>query len=132
MKILTFGEILTDGQSAFTAITQQDDKTIITYFKGVIRVDNPFKHLSHYIEDLKTKLPEMEINRVILDFTELKYCNSNGFYTLIDIIESIYHQTEGQVIIKRLKNDDWQQETLPIIINIDDKEVKKRTFFEEE
>jgi hypothetical protein len=30
-----------------------------------------------------------------------------------------------------LKDDDWQQETLPILLNVDEPEIEARTTFEE-
>ena len=64
-------------------------------------------------------------------FRELNFCNSNGFYVIMDIIEIIYDAFSAPVLVKRLKDDDWQQETLPILLNIDEPEIDERTNFEE-
>jgi hypothetical protein len=49
----------------------------------------------------------------------------------MDIIEIIYDTFSAPVLVKRLKDDDWQQETLPILLNIDEPEIDERTNFEE-
>jgi hypothetical protein len=130
MSILTYGEIMDGGNSMFTVISELEDSRLIVKFKGVVRVDNPYKHLSCYLKDMQVKLPELKISQAVIDFTDLQYCSSNGFYVLMDIIEVIYDYFPGKIIIKRLFNDDWQQETLPILINIDDNLIKQRTTFE--
>jgi hypothetical protein len=132
MQILTFGEIMDLGNSVFTAITQLDNEDLIVKFKGVVRSSDPYKDLRPYLNDMELKLKDIKINQVQIDFTELKYCNSTGFYVLMDIIEIIYNNTHAAITIKRLKNDDWQQETLPILINIEDKERSSITKFKDE
>jgi hypothetical protein len=132
MEILTYGDIMEGGTSVFTAIIKIKGEELITSFKGVIRVDNPYKHLSYFIKDIETKIIVKEIKSTIIDFTELKYTNSNGFYVLMDIIDNIYKNTKGPITIKRLKDDDWQQETLPILLNCDDEKISSRIKLEDE
>jgi hypothetical protein len=132
MKIITYGEIIEAGNSKFTAVTQLNNDELIIKLNGKIRTENPYKYLSKYIEDMRTKIIETEIKNTTLDFTELQYCNSNGFYALMDVIEIAYNKTSCPVTIKRLKHDDWQQETLPILLNISDEQIQKRTTFKEE
>ena len=131
MKILTYGDILEGGNSIFTTIARLDEDTLTVQFKGAVRSNNPYKSLAYYIEDLENKLKENLINSTIIDMTELSFCNSNGFYVLMDIIEIIYDHTKGNVIVKRLKHDDWHQETLPILLNIDEEAIFKRTSLED-
>lgn len=132
MKILTFGEIMDQGSSVFTAITNLDNEDLIVQFKGVVRAQDPYKELRPYLGDMEAKLKENTISRVLIDFTELKYCNSTGFYVLMDIIESIYNNTQAPVTIKRLVNDDWQQVTLPVLLDIDNAERSGITTFVED
>ena len=66
-----------------------------------------------------------------MDFTGLSFCNSNGFYVIMDITELIYQSVDGPVVVKRLEEDDWQQETLPILLDIEEEEVGARTLFED-
>ncbi|MCG8570938.1 MAG: hypothetical protein MJB14_12435 [Spirochaetes bacterium] len=131
MTILTFGDIIESGNSVFTSITRIDEEELTIEFKGSIRVHNPYKFLSHYIEELEEKLKIETISKMILDFSELKFCNSSGFYVLMDIIEMAYMNSSGSVLIKRLKNDDWHQETLPILLDIDEPAISNRSQFEE-
>jgi hypothetical protein len=35
------------------------------------------------------------------------------------------------VLVRRLEEDDWQQETLPILLNLDEASVAARTTFED-
>ena len=72
-----------------------------------------------------------ESDAVELDFQDLSFCNSNGFYIIMDIVEFIYNDAKGPVVVKRLKGDDWQQETLPILLNTDEPEISERTTFKE-
>lgn len=132
MKIITFGDIIESGNSVFTAVSQLDNDNLIVKFKGVIRTNNPYKDLNKYIKDMEEKLKENKIGNIIIDFTDLKYCNSNGFYVLMDIMDTIYNNTLEKVIVKRLKQDDWHQETLPILLNINDEKIAKRLSFIDE
>ena len=119
------------GTSVFTAVAKLDGAKLILSFSGVIRVDNPYKHLENYINDLEDELKESVINEIDFDFRELNFCNSNGFYVIMDITEIIYNRLSAPVLVKRLKDDDWQQETLPILLNIDEPEINNRTTFKE-
>jgi hypothetical protein len=67
----------------------------------------------------------------VIDFSELEFCNSNGFYVIMDIIETVYGKVSGPVLVRRLEEDDWQQETLPILLNLDEASVAARTTFED-
>ena len=106
------------------------EKLLLT-FSGVIRVDNPYRHLENFINELEEKLTKTPIFEIEIDFRELNFCNSNGFYVIMDIMEIIYNKIPASVLVKRLKNDDWQQETLPILLNTDEPEISDRTTFEE-
>jgi hypothetical protein len=127
MLILTYGEIIESGTSVFTSVAYFDQGKLILSFKGVIRVDNPGKQLLPFIIELGQKLRNTIITSCELDFSELTYCNSNGFYSLMDIVEIIYRSTNSPVIIKRLKKDDWQQQILPILLDLDDIDIACRT-----
>jgi len=129
--VLTYGDIMDVGTSVFTAVAKLDGAKLILSFSGVIRVDNPYKHLENYINDLEDELKESVINEIDFDFRELNFCNSNGFYVIMDITEIIYNRLSAPVLVKRLKDDDWQQETLPILLNIDEPEINNRTTFKE-
>jgi hypothetical protein len=119
------------GTSVFTSVVKIDGKKMILSFSGVIRVDNPYKHLESYINDLDEELRRTDVENIELDFRELNFCNSNGFYVIMDLIEIIYDNKDVPVIVNRLKEDDWQQETLPILLNIDEPEINDRTSFNE-
>lgn len=131
MRVLTYGDIMDVGTSVFTAVAKLDGAKLILSFSGVIRVDNPYKHLENYINDLEDEVKESVINEIDFDFRELNFCNSNGFYVIMDITEIIYNRLSAPVLVKRLKDDDWQQETLPILLNIDEPEINNRTTFKE-
>lgn len=131
MRVLTYGDIMDVGTSVFTSVAKLDGTKLILSFNGVIRVDNPYKHLENYINDLEDEVKESVINEIDFDFRELNFCNSNGFYVIMDITEIIYNRLSAPVLVKRLKDDDWQQETLPILLNIDEPEINNRTTFKE-
>ncbi|MBA7549587.1 hypothetical protein ES705_42077 [subsurface metagenome] len=131
MRVLTYGDIMDVGTSVFTSVAKLDGTKLILSFNGVIRVDNPYKYLENYINDLEDELKESVINEIDFDFRELNFCNSNGFYVIMDITEIIYNRLSAPVLVKRLKDDDWQQETLPILLNIDEPEINNRTTFKE-
>lgn len=131
MKLLTYADIMDEGTSVFTAVAQVAEKKLHVEFKGVIRIENPYNHLSKFIDELKDQLTDIVVHNIVFDFTELNYCNSNGFYVLMDIVEMVYQHLECPVVIKRLQDDDWQQETLPILLNIEEDEISERTVFVE-
>lgn len=116
-----------NGVSLFTAIAQLNGKELRVKFSGSIRVENPYKQLESYIQDLDAQLRQNKISSTVLDFTGLSYCNSNGFYVLMDIIDVIYGIVPGGVQVNRLSRDDWHQETLPVLLNLEDREICFRT-----
>lgn len=131
MKILTYGEIMDGGKSVFTSVAKLDGKKFILSFSGVIRVDNPYRYLESYIEELENELFELDIDTIELDFRELNFCNSNGFYVIMDITEIVFNARNAPVTVDRLKDDDWQQETLPILLNVDEPEIDQRITFQD-
>ncbi len=131
MKILTYGEIMDGGESVFHCVVHEDDHILNVTFHGVVRVDNPSRHLADMMAELRRVLPTSEFESTMLDFTELEFCNSNGFYTIMDIIELVYAAGAGPVLVRRLEEDDWQQETLPILLNMDEAAIADRTRFED-
>ncbi|MBA7613830.1 hypothetical protein ES703_21087 [subsurface metagenome] len=131
MRIIAYGDIMDGGVSVFTSVAKIDAAKLIVSFGGVIRIDNPYKQLANYLSELEELLSEEKTNAVELDFQDLSFCNSNGFYIIMDIVELIYNDVKGPVVVKRLKGDDWQQETLPILLNTDEPEISERTTFEE-
>ena len=131
MKVLTYGDIMDGGVSVFTSVAKVDLNKLVISFSGDIRIDNPYKHLSGYLDELDGLLQKEALNEIEFDFRELRFCNSNGFYIIMDITELIYEAIHGPVLVKRLKDDDWQQETLPILLNVDEEEIYHRTSFEE-
>jgi len=131
MKVLTFGEIMDGGSTVFSSVTSLDGDQLIVSFKGVVRIDNPYRYLAPYLGALNELLPTYPIKRTSIDFTELRFCNSNGFYIIMDLVEAVYRGTIGPVQVRRVKEDDWQQETLPILLNVDEEEIASRTHFED-
>jgi hypothetical protein len=119
------------GTSVFTTVAKLDAPKLIVSFSGAIRVDNPYRFLSAYVSELEERLPSAQVNAIELDFTELNFCNSNGFYVIMDIVEIIYNVFSANVTVKRLREDDWQQETLPILLNVDEPDIGTRTTFED-
>jgi hypothetical protein len=131
MNVLTYGEIMEGGASVFHCVVREDAGSLFVIFSGVVRVDNPARHLADLLAELRQLLPGRSIDRTVIDFTELEFCNSNGFYIIMDIIELVYAAVTGPVVVRRLEEDDWQQETLPILLNLDEAAVAARTFFED-
>ena len=131
MKILTYGEIMDGGRSVFTSVAKLDRKKFVLSFSGVIRVDNPYRYLEIYIDELENELSELDIDTIELDFRELNFCNSNGFYVIMDITEIVFNASNVPLVVDRLKDDDWQQETLPILLNVDEPEIERRISFQE-
>jgi hypothetical protein len=131
LKVLAFGEIMDGGASVFSSVAKVDADLLIVSFGGSIRIDNPYRYLEQYLSELEQLLPPENIGRIEFDFKELDFCNSNGFYIIMDITEMIINTIGGPITVKRLKGDDWQQETLPILLNVDEPEIEARTTFEE-
>ena len=131
MKVLSYGEIMDREVSVFTSVSKIDNTKLIVTFGGAIRIDNPYKHLENYLNELENLLPKQQIEAVEFDFQELNFCNSDGFYIIMDITEMIINQIEGPILVKRIIDDDWQQESLPILLNVDEPAIGKRTTFEE-
>ena len=131
MNILTYGEIMDGGASVFHCVVREDAGSLFVTFSGVVRGDNPYRYLSEMLRHLHELLPQRQLERSVIDFSELEFCNSNGFYIIMDIIELVYGAVAGPVLVRRLEEDDWQQETLPILLNLDEAEVAARTSFED-
>ena len=131
MNVLTYGEIMEGGASVFHCVVREDAGSLFVIFSGVVRVDNPARHLAEMLAELRLLLPGRIIDRTVIDFTELEFCNSNGFYIIMDLVEAVYRGVRGPVIVRRIEQDDWQQETLPILLNIEEEEIASRTQFED-
>lgn len=131
MKILTYGEIMDGGASVFHSVAKVDGERLFVTFEGVIRIDNPYRFLEPYLQELDKSLPEQPVSGSVIDFAQLRFCNSNGFYVIMDIVEAVYRHVKGKVTVRRIRDDDWQQETLPILLNLDEEAIASRTDFEE-
>jgi hypothetical protein len=131
VKILSYGDIMQGGISVFESVATLDGRRLKFSFAGVIRIDNPYKHLEPQLKELENVLSPAAIDEVEIDFTKLRFCNSNGFYVIMDICEALYGHTKGPVTVRRLHGDDWQQETLPILLDLDSVEIAERTTFDD-
>jgi len=58
MKILTYGEIMDGGVSVFHSVAKLDGDRLFVTFEGAIRIDNPYRFLEPYLNDLSKVLPE--------------------------------------------------------------------------
>lgn len=131
MKILAYGDITDGGSTVFTSVASVDGDTLKLSFAGSIRIDDPYVHLESYLEELRSCLPSDSLGKIELDFQELAFCNSNGFYIIMDITELILGKYDCKIEVNRLEEDDWQQETLPILLNVDEPSIAKRIKFKE-
>ena len=131
MRLITYGEIMDKGRTAFTAAAHAIDSRLTLKLTGSVRVENPYSHLTPFLDELKEKLGDEELEEGVIDFSELNYCNSVGFYVLMDIIEEVYRHVTGMIAVRRLEDDDWQQESLPVLLNLDEDSVKSRTIIED-
>ena len=131
MKIITHGDIMDRGRSVFTSVSAVDGSLLKIDFTGVIRVDAPYRHLAGYVDELRNQLSALSIDAVELDFREFTFCNSNGFYVIMDITELVLKQFNCPVSVKRLAHDDWHQETLPILLNADEPSIQQRLTFKD-
>lgn len=132
MKVLAYGEILDSGLNVFHSTAKlDDDNRLIVTFEGVIRIDNPYRHLSSYLDELARVLPQESVVGTTLDFVKLRFCNSNAIYVIMDIVDTIYNLVEGKVTVMRVRDNDWQHETLPIVLNLAEDSVASRTTFQE-
>lgn len=131
MRIIAYGDIMDHGRSAFTSVASMDGGILKITFIGEIRIDSPYLHLENYIGDLRSGLPKEKIESVVFDFRDLSFCNSNGFYVIMDITEMVVNQSRGPILVQRLSEDDWHQETLPILLNADEPNIARRITFEQ-
>ena len=131
MRVLAYGDIMDGGISVFNSVARIDGAKLILSFNGVIRIDNPYRHLEGFLRELEDIVSKEKIDEVEFDFNELNFCNSNGFYVIMDITELIINKIQGPIVVKRSKDDDWQQETLPILLNTDESEICERTTFQD-
>jgi len=130
MTVLAQGEINEGTRSVFITDASILEGVLTVRFEGSIRADNPSRHLETFLGTLSEALKSQTLSGVILDFVALKFCNSNGFYAIMDIVETIYTNTSSVIVVRRI-NDDWQQETLPILLNLDEQAISNRTQIEE-
>lgn len=131
MKVLTYGEIMDGGKSVFQSVAKLDGHRLYLSFEGVIRIDNPYRYLHGYLDELARVLPRQPIKETTMDFVKMRFCNSNGFYVIMDIVDAVYNLVPGPVTVRRVTDDDWQYETLPILLNLSEEHVSSRTTFEE-
>ncbi len=129
MRVLAYGDIMDKGVSVFTSVAKVDVEKLLLSFSGVIRIDNPYKHIEGFLNELQVVVSREKLSEIELDFSQLSFCNSNGFYIIMDITELVIDKVNGPIVVKRLKDDDWQQETLPILLNSDEPEISGRTTF---
>ena len=66
-----------------------------------------------------------------MDFSKFSFCNDNNFYVLMDIIDAVYNLVAGPVTVRRIANDGWQREVLPILLNLREDYIAARIKFEE-
>jgi hypothetical protein len=132
MKALSYGEITDGGLSVFQSVARlDDDNRLVLTFEGAIRIDNPYRYLSSYLDELARVLPQHPITSTVMDFVKMRFCNSNGFYVIMDIVDAVYNLVPGRVVVRRIVDDDWQHETLPILLNLNEEHVAARTTFED-
>ncbi len=133
MKILAHGEIMDGGATVFQSVATLDAGTLRLVFEGAIRADNPFQELEPHLHALARVLEAQraEVLRAVLDFVSLEFCNSSGFYVIMELVECVYRHVEGPVLVRRIVDDDWHQYTLPILLDIDDEKIGGRTRFED-
>jgi hypothetical protein len=132
MKTLSYGEITDGGLSVFQSVARlEDDGRLVLTFEGAIRIDNPYRYLSGYLDELARVLPQHPITSTTMDFVRMRFCNSNGFYVIMDIVDAVYNLVPGPVLVRRVTEDDWQGETLPILLNLSEEHIAARTTFED-
>lgn len=131
MKVLAYGEIMDAGVSVFHSVAKVDEQHLIVTFEGVVRVDNPYRYLHSYLEKLLEILPHQSITHVTMDFVKMRFCNDNGFYVIMDIVDAVYNAVPGPITARRIVDDDWQCVTLPILLNLSEDSNSARTTFED-
>jgi hypothetical protein len=131
MKVLAYGEIMDGGLSVFHVVAgRDDDDRLVVTFEGVIRVDNPYRYLHTVIEELSRVLPRHSFASILMDFTRMRFSNDNAWYVIMDIIDAVYNLVPGPVTV-RIADDDWQGETVPILLNLSEADNAARTTFED-
>ena len=107
MKVLTYGEIMDGGVNVFHSVAKlNDENRLVLTFEGVIRIDNPYRYLSGYLDELARLLPQQPISDTTMDFVKMRFCNSNGFYVIMDIVDTVYNLVPGHVTVRRVADDD--------------------------
>lgn len=132
MTDLCSGQISEGTKRVFTsAATLDDDNRLVVTLEGIIRVDDSSQLLSGYVKELDRMLSSLQVSMAFIDCTRLRFCNSTGFYAVMDILETIFAHVPGQVTIRRLSDDEWQTETLPLLLIAIGDSVVARTGYEE-
>jgi hypothetical protein len=131
MKVLTYGEIMDAGVSVFHSVAKLDEQHLIVTFEGIIRVASAYRYLHTYLEELAKVLPRQSITRVTMDFVKMSFCNDNSFYVLMDIVDAVYNAVPGPVTVRRIASNDWQNVTLPYLLNLNEEHIAARTTFED-
>lgn len=131
IKTLCSGEIKDGGSTVFRSVAKLDEENLLTVtFEGEIRIENPAPQLDDYLNRLVNLLPQYSIPEATLDFAQLRFCNDAGFHVAMDICETVYELIPGHITVRRLSDDDWHHETLPILLNLNDESVANRTSFD--
>jgi len=132
MNILTRGQVMNEGRLTFESIVAVDDQNrLVVTLMGSLRVDNPYRHLHKHLEDLNRILPGQTFASVLFDFAQLGFCHDHCFYVIMDIVDAVYLHVLAPVKVRRVINDDWQYETVPILLNLEDTANAVRTTFED-
>jgi hypothetical protein len=107
-----------------------DDGSLVVTFEGEIYVNNPKRYLTGYLDELARLLPGQPIASMTLDFVKVRRCNDVGFYAIKDIVDAVQNLVFGPIMVRRLAGDEWQQEALPILLNLAEESNAERTTFE--
>lgn len=132
MVVLAYGEIMDGGLSVFRSVATRDDEDrLVLTFEGVIRVINPYRYLHTYLEELTKVLQRNSFTSILIDFTRMRFVGDHAFYTVMDIVDAVYGLVPGPVTARRIADDDWQREVLPMLLNLSEEHCAARTTFED-
>lgn len=132
MKDLCSGQISEGSKREFISSASLDDHgQLVVTLEGIIRVDDSTQLLSGYIRELARSLASLQVPAALVDFTRLRFCNSTGFYAVMDILDAVYKQVSGPVTLRRLAEDEWHTETLPLLLIALGDGTGARTSFED-
>jgi hypothetical protein len=80
------------SEEKYSAAVQQGVGGTRVHFRGTISTPNPASVLNPFVDGVHALLVQASAREVLVDFTELEFCNSSGFKSFVHWLQLIQKQ----------------------------------------